>query len=220
MRSRLSLLPVLLLFAGPALRPADALVATPSPAQVQRAEKIAHSLALSDAAQAGRIRDLIAGQYAALASVHDARDAALKAAKDAGGNASAVQSARDTATARQADLHYAFLAKLAAELSPAQVEQVKDGLTYGVLPNTYRVYQEMLPNLTDEQKNQILAWLTEAREHAMDAGSSDEKHAWFGKYKGRINNYLAQAGIDMKQAEADMFARKKETKNQGPKTKG
>ena len=53
------------------------------------------------------------------------------------------------------------------------------------------------------------AWLTEAREHAMDASTSDEKHGWFGKYKGRINNFLAQAGIDMKQAEKDMFARKK-----------
>jgi hypothetical protein len=32
----------------------------------------------------------------------------------------------------------------------------------------------------------------------MDAGSSDEKHKWFGKYKGRINNYLSAAGYDMK----------------------
>jgi hypothetical protein len=119
---------------------------------------------------------------------------------------------RDAATARQTGLHYAFIAALATELTPAQVDQIKDGMTYGVLPNTYRVYQEMLPSLTDAQKRQILAWLTEAREHAIDASTSDEKHAWFGKYKGRINNYLSQAGIDMKQAERDMSARKKETK--------
>ncbi|HWA24030.1 MAG TPA: DUF3826 domain-containing protein [Lacunisphaera sp.] len=221
MRFRLFLtllvLPVSALVVRGAATPA---VPAPTPAQVQRAGKIADSLALADAAQAGRVRDLIANQYAALSAVHEVRDAALKAAKDAGGDAFATQAAKDTATARQADLHYAFLATLAAELSPAQVEQVKDGMTYGVLPNTYRVYQEMLPNLTLEQKTQILAWLTEAREHAMDAGSSDEKHAWFGKYKGRINNYLAQAGIDMKQAEKDMFARKKETKDQAPKSKG
>ena len=37
-----------------------------------------------------------------------------------------------------------------------------------------------------------------------------EKHGWFGKYKGRINNYLSKAGYDMKKAERDMFARKKE----------
>jgi hypothetical protein len=56
----------------------------------------------------------------------------------------------------------------------------------------------MVLNLTDEQKLQIKVWLTEARELAMDAGSSDEKHKWFGKYKGRINNYLSQAGYNMK----------------------
>jgi len=72
----------------------------------------------------------------------------------------------------------------------------------------------MLPNLTDAQKKQILDWLTEAREHAMDAESSDKKHAWFGKYKGRINNYLAAAGIDMKKAEKEWQERIKERKQQ------
>jgi len=39
-------------------------------------------------------------------------------------------------------------------------------------------------------------WLAEAREHAMDAQSSNKKHEWFGKYKGRINNYLSKQGYD------------------------
>jgi len=42
----------------------------------------------------------------------------------------------------------------------------------------------------------------------MDAGSSEKKHQWFGKYKGRINNYLAAAGINMKQAEQDWKKRR------------
>jgi Spy/CpxP family protein refolding chaperone len=183
-------------------------------ALVQRAEKIVASLQLAEPAQAARIRDLVAGQYAALRPVHEARDAVIKAARalpegEKAAIDAAVNSARDTAAARQGELHYAFLARLSAELAPAQVEQIKDGMTYGVLPNTFKVYQEMLPDLTPEQRTQILAWLTEAREHAMDASSSDEKHGWFGKYKGRINNFLSKAGYDMKQAERDMFARKK-----------
>ena len=184
--------------------------AAPSSEQVQRADKIAATLGLTEPDQIIRVRDLIARQYADLSVIHAARDAALKSAKDAGGE-SALQAARDTAASRQADLHYAFLARLAAELSPAQCDQVKDGLTYSVLPKTFRVYQEMLPQMTAEQKRQILVWLTEAREHAMDAGTSKDKHAWFGKYKGRINNYLSKAGIDMKQAEKDMTARSKST---------
>jgi len=56
----------------------------------------------------------------------------------------------------------------------------------------------MIPQLSDEQKKKIFDWLVEAREYAMDAESSEKKHAWFGKYKGRINNYLSAEGIDMK----------------------
>jgi hypothetical protein len=147
--------------------------------------------------------------------VHEARDTALQAAAaikemDKAAHEAATRAARDTATARQTELHYAFIARLSVDLDPAQVEKIKDGMTYGVVPKTFRVYQEMLPELNREQSAQILAWLTEAREHAMDAGSSKEKHAWFGKYKGRINNYLSKAGYDMKKAERDMFARQKQ----------
>ena len=81
------------------------------------------------------------------------------------------------------------------------------GLTYGVVPLTYRVYMEMLPDLSPELKREIKAQLLEAREYAMDAGSSDAKHAWFGKYKGRINNILSKAGYDLKKAEQEMKKR-------------
>ncbi len=192
--------------AKPAATPAT--TAAPSDELLRRADKIVAELGLSDPDLIARIRDLLARQYAELSAIHGERDAALKAAEAASAGPAAAQAARDHATARQADLHYAFLARISAELTPIQVEQIKDGMTYGVVPKTFRVYQEMLPNLTPAQSIQILAWLTEAREHAMDAGSSKEKHAWFGKYKGRINNYLSKAGYDMKQAERDMFARK------------
>lgn len=203
-------LPLAFLHAAPDGPPA------PDSVLVERADKIVAALALPDAAQAARVRDVVANQYAALRPVHDARDAAIDAAKAKSDSAAdkatadtAIKTAGDIAAARQGELHYAFLARISAELTPAQVEQIKDGMTYGVAPNTFKVYQEMLPDLNAEQRIQILAWLTEAREHAMDAGSSKEKHAWFGKYKGRINNYLSKAGYDMKQAERDMFARKK-----------
>ena len=180
--------------------------------QIQRADKIVSTLGLADPAKATRVRDILVRQYADLSAIHAVRDAALKEAKAHGATDKtaadvAVKAARSTAEAAQSKLHGEFLARLGTELTPAQIDQVKDGLTYGVLPLTFRVYQEMLPNLTAEQKAQILAWLTEARELAMDGSTSDEKHGVFGKYKGRINNYLAKAGIDMKQAEKDLQAR-------------
>jgi len=67
----------------------------------------------------------------------------------------------------------------------------------------------LLPDLSDEQKREILANLVEAREQAMDGGSSEEKHGIFGKYKGRINNYLSEQGYDLKAAEKERAERKK-----------
>jgi hypothetical protein len=202
----------LLLLSAPVAALADDTPPPPDPALVQRADKIVTALKLEEVTQSGRVRDLIARYYADLRLIHSQRDTGLEIARATPDKAEAAtreSRARNDAAARQAALHYAFVATLSAELTAAQIDGVKDGLTYGVLPNTYKVYQNMLPNLTTEQKRQILAWLTEAREHAMDASTSDEKHAWFGKYKGRINNYLAKAGIDMKQAEKEMMLRKK-----------
>jgi hypothetical protein len=108
------------------------------------------------------------------------------------------KNAENEVLARLYILHGDYISKLLMYLNPEQLDQVKDGMTYGVLPITYKGYCDMVMCLTDEQKLQIKVWLTEAREHSMDAGSSDEKHKWFGKYKGRINNYLSAAGFDMK----------------------
>ncbi|HEY4248272.1 MAG TPA: DUF3826 domain-containing protein [Lacunisphaera sp.] len=196
---------------------ADLASPLPNAVQIQRAEKITAALKLDDPAKAVRVRDLIARQYADLSVIHSARDAAIKAGKEKGATdktagMEAIKTARDNATAAQDKLHPEYLARLATELTPAQIDQVKDGMTYGVLPITFHAYQEMLPTLTDDQKSQIFAWLTEAREHAIDASTSEEKHAWFGKYKGRINNYLSKAGIDMKQAEKEMLERQKPAK--------
>jgi hypothetical protein len=172
----------------------------------ERADKIVAPLALGDAAKTARVRDVIVRHYRDLNAIHQARDAKLATVKSA---AAATAAARAEAEEKITPVHRAFLEKLAADLTPAQIDQVKDGLTYGVLPKTYAVYLEMLPQLTAAQKAQIMAWLVEAREHAVDGSTSDEKHAWFGKYKGRINNFLAAAGFDLKQAEKEMLARQK-----------
>jgi hypothetical protein len=159
----------------------------------ERADKIVATLGIEDSAESLGVRDVIAGQYRALSKIHDAQDA--------GELTEAQESAELFA------LHRRFVALLESSLTTEQVEKVKDGLTYGVVPLTYRVYMEMLPDISPELKREIKAQLLEAREYAMDAGSSDAKHAWFGKYKGRINNIVSKAGYDMKKAEQDMRKR-------------
>ncbi|MXV15194.1 DUF3826 domain-containing protein [Hufsiella ginkgonis] len=173
-----------------------------------RSDKIAAVLGIADSAKYKRVRTLLVNEYSALNDVHETRNQETKALKeelkdDKAKLDSGIAGLEAVANRKLDALHNHFLASLAKELNQDQIEQVKNGLTYNVLPITWKAYQEMLPDLTEPQKKQMLAWLTEAREHAMDAESSDKKHAWFGKYKGRINNYLSAQGIDMKKAGED-----------------
>ena len=205
MLARLSGLRLVATCAALAFSEADAVAADPGYAATARtrAEKIVATLALADAAQISRVRDLLAGQYQALHDLHARRDAALA-------SAGADESTRIRAeTGKDLDrLHSAFLRALGDELAKDQIERIKDGMTYGVLPATLRVYHDMFPRLTTEQRERIRSWLEDAREEAMDAGTSREKHAVFGRYKGRINNFLSAAGFDLKQAERDLARRR------------
>lgn len=185
----------------------------------ERSAKIVKGLNLPDSAQALKVTNVVAKQYQDLNDIYilrDNRKAEIKA--EAGDNkeaaAAKLKQNEEDVTAKLDKLHPKYLKNLAkAGLSPEQINQVKDGMTYNVLNVTINAYNSMMPNLTGPQKTQILTWLTEAREHAMDAESSEKKHAWFGKYKGRINNYLSAQGIDMKKEEAAWMARLKEAKD-------
>jgi hypothetical protein len=156
-----------------------------------RTADILKELSLTDPAVTARVHDAVMAQYRALRAWHDENDAPLKAAR-----ADTNRTAQIQATLKV--VHDRFIAKLAADLSPEQVDKVKDKMTYGVVQVTFNAYTKMYPDLTDAEKKQIMAWLIEAREISMDQGSSEEKHAVFGKYKGRINNYLSKQGYDAK----------------------
>jgi Spy/CpxP family protein refolding chaperone len=185
----------------------------------ERSAKIVKGLNLTDSTRALLVTDIIARQYRDLNDIYLLRDnnkATIKAETGDNKEAAAAKLKKldEEITAKIDKLHPKYLKSLAkAGLTPTQIDQVKDGMTYNVLNVTMTAYNSMMPNLTEPQKAQILAWLTEAREHAMDAESSEKKHGWFGKYKGRINNYLSAQGIDMKKEEAAWMARLKEEKS-------
>jgi hypothetical protein len=155
-----------------------------------RTQNILTALALPDTNKVASVHDTIMAHWRALRAWHDENDAKLKKNKDTNEVA--------TINASLKTLHNEFLAKLSKDLTPQQVDTVKDKLTYGVVQVTYNAYLGEYPDLTDVEKKQIMAWLIEARETSMDQGSSNEKHAVFGKYKGRINNYLSKEGYDAK----------------------
>ncbi len=181
----------------------------------ERATKIVEKLALGNKEKEAAVTNIIAQQFRDLSKIHDGRDAEIKKVKEDATlskekqNASIDKLKADTDKSIE-ELHKAYLEKLGTQLSEAKITEVKDGMTYGVLPITVDGYNDMLPNLTAAQKKYIYDALVEAREHAMDGGSSKEKHAWFGKYKGRINNYLSKEGYDLNKESADWHKRLEE----------
>ncbi|WP_428938729.1 DUF3826 domain-containing protein [Fontivita pretiosa] len=185
----------------------------------KRAEKIVAALSLADADKAQQIKQLLIEQYRSLKQVHDARDAKLRQLKEQAGpttrpSPEQVNRVKDEAQAQLDQLNAEFVGRLSSLLTPEQVEIVKNEMTYNVLPITYRGFLDMLPDLTQTQKATILQMLTEAREKAMTGGTSEEKHAWFGKYKGRINNYLSKEGYDLKKASKEWQERLKARQQQ------
>ena len=187
----------------------------------KRASKIVENLDVSNKNKSELIIQIIAKQYQNLSKIHDEKDAKIKAIKVSNKTEEKQKSKIEKINAK-ADkllkkLHKSYLKQLSANLSSHKVDAVKDGMTYRVVPKTFFAFKDMIPSLTKEEKKYIYDNLVEAREHAMDAGSSKEKHAWFGKYKGRINNYLSVRGYDLEKERDGWYkrieARKKKDSN-------
>jgi hypothetical protein len=182
----------------------------------ERASKIVEKLELSDSEKVAEVTSIIAKQYQNLSKIHDERDEKIKALKKSslskekeGCKTDKLKYKADKSISK---LHKLYVKQLESQLNAKQVEGVKDGMTYGVLPKTYAAFLDMIPSLNKEEKEYIYNNLKEAREHAIDGGSSKEKHAWFGKYKGRINNYLSARGYDLEKERDGWYERIEECK--------
>ncbi len=179
---------------------------------MKRSQKAVDALKLKDKSVAQNVLNIIANRYFELNDIYDVRDKKLKAIK-ADTTMTAVQKAEGRRFAEfEASnalyrTHFAFPAALSIYLDDAQIETVKDAITFNVVKVTYKATLDMIPSLKDEEKTQILVWLKEARELAIDAESSKKKHEVFGKYKGRINNYLTARGYDLKKEREEWYKR-------------
>ena len=167
---------------------------------LDRVAKNISAVEFKDSASYLAVRNIVANRYFELNDIYEERDS-LKKNPDTKPTANAIC---DSKLYRS---HFALVAKLSLYLDDAQIELVKDGITMGVVPKTYDATLDMIPSLTEEEKAQIMAWLKEARELALDAESSKKKHEAFGKYKGRINNYLVKRGYDLKKEREEWYKR-------------
>lgn len=221
MKSRYSFILVLLLLISMGAEAVDLKSEGRDPEYVKsivaRSQKIVDKLEITDTIAAKEVLHIIANRYFELNDIYETRDAKIKSIKESGitgtekDNATkAANNEKDAALYRS---HFAFPADLSLYLNDKQIEAVKDGMTYGVVKVTYDATLEMIPSLKEEEKAQIYAWLVEAREFAMDAENSNKKHEAFGKYKGRINNYLSKRGYDLTKEREEWYKRIEAKKN-------
>lgn len=178
----------------------------------KRTADILNALALPDPAKSDKVHDVIIAQYRALKARDEAIDTKLKAAGKEAGDTNVYRAGLFQTMSKP--LHEQFLAKLAGELSPEQIEKVKDKMTYNKVQVTYDAYGVIVPGLTDKEKARILALLKDAREEAIDGGSAKEKSDIFQKYKDRVNDYLNAQGHDVAKAYRDWNAKQELEKKQ------
>ncbi len=138
----------------------------------KRVSGIVASLSLSDTAKQERVHKILSTD---LRAVRDAHNAGLQL---------------------DPSVHKTFIDGLQAELTPDQVETIKNSLTVNKLPITLKAYHQILPNLKPEDEAKIIDWLKRAREESLDQKNVDEMSPLFKKYKKEIEAYLDAHGYE------------------------
>lgn len=96
-----------------------------------------------------------------------------------------------------------FLNRLSQELSPEQIEKIKNQMTYSPgLQRTYDAYLKIVPQATESDKTYFWQTLWIAREKALDAISNKEKADQFKRQKVLIEAYIDAQGYDWKKSYA------------------
>ncbi|HEX3356855.1 MAG TPA: DUF3826 domain-containing protein [Tepidisphaeraceae bacterium] len=177
--------------AAPTTAPADDADARYTATIEKRVNDILALLKIDDAAKHATVHDIIIAQYRTLNDWQKVNQPKLK-------DKSTTPEQKQAILATRQPIHDKFISQLNEQLTPEQVEIVKDKMTYNTVEVTYKAYLQFVPQLTDVQKTKILETLKAGREEAMDGSSQEEKATIFKKYKGKIANYLSAQGIDIK----------------------
>lgn len=185
----------------------------------KHAKPILDALNLNNADKEAKIGSIVRDYFKALDAWHTENDAQIKALWREFNSARGKQGQTNAADASLAKIdavyasfkpqHEKFLSALSSDLTPDQVETVKDVLTVNKVKVTFKAYGQIFHGLTDTQNAFILKNLKQAREEAINAKAMTEKSAFFKKYKIKIEAYLTAQGYDVKQSYKDFVAKQK-----------
>jgi len=96
-------------------------------------------------------------------------------------------------------VHEDLLNALNKDLQPDQVEIILDKYTVGKVAFTMKGYKAIVPDLKPEEEAQILSYLKQAREQAIDYKNMNQISAIFEIYKTKSEQYLNSNGRNWKQ---------------------
>ncbi|NDW12208.1 DUF3826 domain-containing protein [Bacteroides sp. 214] len=176
-----------------------------------RSQKIVDKLVLADKVQQTNVLHVIANRYLELFMIHAEYDARNERIKALGLAEQAEKEELERSYYEYNSFLYrsrfGYIAWLSFYLNEEQIETVKNEMTENMLLLRYAAFMEMLPQLTNAEKQRVHAWLVEAREFSMDFIARRKMQQMFTKYRGRINNYLSACGYEIGNASAEQKAR-------------
>jgi hypothetical protein len=191
----------LLVFASPAaLRAADA--AAPDDAAQKKAGKLIDGLKLTDADKAAKAKTITSEWIVAMLAWHKEHDAELKGLWSEWNKARAVVPKDEfpgEVIAYKIEGVYAslkptyddFIKKLSAELTPEQVDALKEAWSRKPgMKRTYDAYLEIAPDLTDKDKQVIHDRMLLAREAAMLTDADNEIVSIYKRHKVKVEQYI------------------------------
>ncbi len=166
-----------------------------------KANKIVEKLSLTDSFAKENVTNVIANRYMELRGIHIAYEK-----RNAGIESLELSKQKKDSILERSYYHYnndlyrsrfGYITWLSFYLDEEQIEKVRNEMTSNMFFKYYKLFEGQVPQMTDDQKHRVRAWLKEAREFAMDFETERKMRQMFIKYRGRINNYLSKCGYDL-----------------------
>ena len=171
----------------------------------RRAGETVAEMKLDDAAKAARVKELFKQQFRDIETfdvAHGAERTDLAAELKKTPDDAALAAKLDALVAPLLKTQAAFFDKVGAELTPDQVEQIKNRLVGGRYQHNIDGYKVEFPDLPADAWQHVVGMWQQAREEAMPLGNAKVKDAVFSKWKGRVNIWLSKQGFVGKSAAA------------------
>lgn len=167
--------------------------------QEKKATEWVQSLELNDKAKEDRVIKVVADHLTAIRTWHNDHPASTVPAgvnPRTGEKLTELDRQMIADSAQPESYHENLMSGLKKDLTTEQVEKVLDKYTVGKVDFTMRGYRAIVPDLTKEEESQLLSYLKEAREMAVDYKNMKEISAIFEIYKTKCEQYLIGNGRD------------------------